>query len=250
MSGKRRKGGGGHEEGGGERWLLTYSDMITLLLALFIMLFALSKVDSEKYKSIAGALASVFGAGNGVVGEGVIGEGGTVPGGATLTPEQIKEALEEIGAGLEADFTADGRFSVYMAERGLVISLAGNAFFDSGRAELRPEIIPLLNDIAGRLRGLRNDISLEGHTDSDPIHNAQFPSNWELSLARANTVRAYLEGQGVPAKQMIVVGYGETRPLFDNSTADGKQRNRRVDIVVLQDRQVIDLGQEITPAKP
>ncbi|MDF2627351.1 MAG: OmpA/MotB domain protein [Symbiobacteriaceae bacterium] len=249
MTGKRKKAGG-HGGGGHERWLLTYSDMITLLLALFILLYAMSTVDAEKYKSVAGALASVFGGGNGVVGDGVIGEGGTVPNAGNLTPEQIKEALEQIGQGLEADFASDGRFSVYMAERGLVISLAGNAFFDSGKAELRPEIIPLLNDIAGRLQGLSNDISLEGHTDSDPIRNAQFPSNWELSLARANTVRSYLEGQGVPAKQLIVVGYGETRPLFDNSTADGKQRNRRVDIVVLRDEHVIDLGQEITPAKP
>ncbi|HWI53289.1 MAG TPA: flagellar motor protein MotB [Symbiobacteriaceae bacterium] len=254
MSYKKKKAGG-HGGAGQERWLLTYSDMITLLLALFIMLFALSKVDEGKYKAVAGALAQVFGGGNGIVGQGVVGEGGTISPEelakmTQMTPEEISKALEQVGEGLAADFSRDGRFGVFLNERGLVISLAGNAFFDSGKAELRPEIIPLLDEIAGRLKGLPGDISLEGHTDTDPIHTAEFPSNWELSYARANRVRSYLQSKGVDEKKLIVVGYGETRPLFSNTTAQGKMKNRRVDIVVLKDRAVIDLGKEITGSNP
>lgn len=255
MSGKKKKGGGGHGGTGSERWLLTYADMITLLLALFIMLFALSKVDEGRYKAVAGALAQVFGGGNGIVDSGVVGEGGNISPDelakmTRMTPEELAKALEQVGEGLAADFSRDGRFGVYLNERGLVISLAGNAFFDSGKAELRAEIIPLLDAIAERLKGLPSDISLEGHTDTDPIHTAEFPSNWELSYARANRVRSYLQAKGVDEKKLIVVGYGETRPLFDNSTAEGKQKNRRVDIVVLKNQAVIDLGKEITGDKP
>ncbi|HYF92828.1 MAG TPA: flagellar motor protein MotB [Symbiobacteriaceae bacterium] len=252
MSAKKKKGGGGHGGAGLERWLLTYSDMITLLLALFIMLYALSTVDEAKYRAIAGALAKVFGGGNVIVSTGGVGDGITIPSEVTpqLTPEGLAKTLEEIGKGLAADFSRDGRFGVFLNERGLVISLAGNAFFDSGKADLRPEIVPLLDDIAERLKGLPSDISLEGHTDTDPIHTAEFPSNWELSYARANRVRQYLQSKGVAESQMIVVGYGETRPLFDNKTAEGKQKNRRVDVVVLKDRAVIDLGQEIKSDEP
>lgn len=249
---KKRKKGGGHGGAGLERWLLTYSDMITLLLALFIMLYGISKVDEGRYQAIAGALAKVFGGGNLIISTGGAGDGVSIPSDTLsgMSAAEIAQALEKIGEGLQADFALDGRFSVYMSERGLVISLAGNSFFDSGKAELRPEIIPLLNEIADRLKGLSNDISLEGHTDWDPINTPEFPSNWELSLARANRVRNYLNSRGLKGEQMIVVGYGETRPLFDNRTAEGKQKNRRVDIVVLNERQVIDLGKEIKAAKP
>lgn len=253
MSLKKKKGGGGHGGAGLERWLLTYADMITLLLALFIMLFALSKVDEGKYKAVAGALAKVFGGGNLIVDTGMgVGDGASIPLDKLpeMTPEQIAKALEQIGEGLAVDFARDGRFGVFMNERGLIISLAGNAFFDSGKAELRPEIIPILNDIAERLKVLPNDISLEGHTDSDPIHTPEFPSNWELSYARANRVRSYLQSRGVSEKQLIVVGYGDTRPLYENTTAAGKQKNRRVDMVVLLDKAVINPGQEIKSVQP
>ncbi|HWI61234.1 MAG TPA: flagellar motor protein MotB [Symbiobacteriaceae bacterium] len=254
MSSKKKKGGGGHGGAGLERWLLTYSDMITLLLALFIMMYAMSKVDAGKYQAVAGALSKAFGGGgNVIVNTGLgVGDGMEIPIEKLpeMTPEQVQKALEQIGEGLAADFARDGRFGVYMNERGLVISLAGNAFFDSGKAELRPEIIPLLNDIAERLKGLPNDISLEGHTDSDPIHTAEFPSNWELSYARANRVRSYLQSRGVGEKQLIVVGYGETRPLYENTTPAGKQKNRRVDIVVLLTKAIITPGQEIKSSQP
>jgi chemotaxis protein MotB len=241
-------GGGGHDAGGMMRWLLTYADMITLLLALFIMLYAMSRVDQGKYQALSAALSKVFGGGSVIVDTGGGGKG-VLPNAGTATPsdvQAVKDALEKIGAGLYADFARDGRFAVYLNQKGLTITLEGNAFFDSGKADLKPAMLPLLDAVAERLKAVPNDISVEGFTDSDPIHTAEFPSNWELSYARANRVRAYLEGRGVSAERLIVVGYGETRPLYDNKTAEGKAKNRRVDIVVLRDKQVIDRGQEIS----
>jgi chemotaxis protein MotB len=252
MSTGRKKGkgggGGGHDAGGMMRWLLTYADMITLLLALFIMLYAMSRVDQGKYQALSAALSKVFGGGSVIVDTGGGGKG-VLPNAGTATPsdvQAVKDALEKIGAGLYADFARDGRFAVYLNQKGLTITLEGNAFFDSGKADLKPAMLPLLDAVAERLKAVPNDISVEGFTDSDPIHTAEFPSNWELSYARANRVRAYLEGRGVSAERLIVVGYGETRPLYDNKTAEGKAKNRRVDIVVLRDKQVIDRGQEIS----
>ncbi|HLN63194.1 MAG TPA: flagellar motor protein MotB [Symbiobacteriaceae bacterium] len=250
MSGKKHKKHAANHE----RWLLTYSDMITLLMALFIMLFAMSKVDQGKYQAVANMLSQVMGGGNMIINTGGVGDGVNVPPTtidaiSNISPEQVKDALEQLGEGLYADFARDGRFTVYVGQRGLTISLAGNAFFDSGKATLRPEVLPLLNDIADRLKALPNDISLEGFADSDPIKTSEFPSNWHLSTARALAVRDYLEGRGVQPERMILVGYGDKRPVFSNETAEGKAKNRRVDVVILRERQELDLGQEIKTDK-
>jgi chemotaxis protein MotB len=255
MSKKKGGGGGGHDGGGSMRWLLTYSDMITLLLALFIMLYAMSEVDKEKYAAVAASIRQAFGGGNQIVNVGGVGDGVNAPpkpgqvNVQPFDPKAVQDALEKLGKGLAADFERDGRFTVHVSERGLTISLAGNAFFDSGKADLKPEMLPLLDDVAKRLQGLPNDISVEGFTDSDPIHTPEFPSNWYLSVARANRVRDYLESKGIGAGRLIVVGYGETRPLYDNSTAEGKAKNRRVDVVILRQKVQVDLGQEINSDK-
>jgi chemotaxis protein MotB len=248
--GKRKKGHNGNHE----RWLLTYVDMITLLMALFIMLWAMSNVDAGKYQALATTLNRVMGGGNMIVPTGGVGDGVNAPRPVVDpitvgTPEQIKQALEKIGEGLYADFARDGRFTVYLGERGLTISLAGNAFFDSGKADLRPEVLPLLDNIAARLQTVPNDISLEGFADNDPIRTSLFPSNWHLSTARALAVRDYLEARGVAPERMILVGYGDKRPVFSNDTPEGKAKNRRVDVVILQEKQQIDLGQEINSDK-
>lgn len=249
MSGKKHKKGHANHE----RWLLTYSDMITLLMALFIMLYAMSQLDAGKYQAVASMLNRVMGGGNMIVNTGGVGDGVNAPPVIdpmqNLTTEQVKDALEKLGEGLYADFARDGRFTAYLGERGLTISLAGNAFFDSGKATLRPEVLPLLNDIAARLKTLPNDISLEGFADSDPIKTSEFPSNWHLSTARALAVRDYLEAQGVQPERMILVGYGDKRPVYSNDTPEGKAKNRRVDVVILRERQELDLGQEITTDK-
>lgn len=267
MSGSRKRkggnghggGGGGHDGAGGMRWLLTYSDMITLLMVLFVVLYAMSEVDKGKFAALASALRHALGGGNMIVSTGGVGDGVSVPLPTDVSPpgtgegdggSESKDPLENIGKALYADFARDGRFTAWISERGLTISLAGNAFFDSGKAEIKPEMRPLLDDIARRLKDVPNDISLEGFADTDPISTPEFPSNWYLSVARANQVRDYLELRGIPAERMIVVGYGETRPVFNNDTAEGKAKNRRVDVVVLRNRVEIDLGEEIGQSGP
>jgi chemotaxis protein MotB len=267
-AGKKKRSG--HGGGGNERWLLTYADMITLLMVFFIVLYAMSEVDKGKYAAMASALNRAFapGGGNQVVPMPGHGDGISAPMPKPTTPDTTvppnsgsgsgsgtgkapTDPLEGIGQALYADFTHDGRFTVRISERGLIISLAGSALFDSGKAEIKPAFVPLLDAIVERVKGINNDISVEGFTDSDPIRaGGEYPSNWQLSTARANQVREYLESRGVGAERMIVVGYGETRPVFTNQTVDGKAKNRRVDVVILRNKQVIDIGQEINSSKP
>lgn len=234
-------GGGGHGGSGAERWLITYADVITLLMVFFIVLYSMSEMDKAKYQAIAQSLGQVFGGGNLVVNIGGVGDGVSIP-----LPEEI---LEGLGKELYNDFAHDGRFTVRVSERGLIISLAGSATFESGSAAIVPEMYPLLDAIAAKVQGTDFDISVEGFTDSDPIRTAAFPSNWYLSVARANTVRDYLETHGVAPERMIVVGYGDTRPVWSNETEEGKAKNRRVDVVILRNKHVIDLGQEIDDGK-
>lgn len=260
-------GGGGHGGGGQERWLVTYADMITLLMVFFIILYGMSELDKKKVQNFANVMRSALnlqpGGGNQIVpigqGDGVsapmpevipppvIQHNGVLPGKDGQGAGTGKDELKEIGEQLAVDFAKDGRFTVYLGDRGLTLSLVGSAAFDSGRANLKAEFLPLLDAIASKLKGLPNDISIEGFTDSDPINNAEFPSNWYLSTARANEVRDYLEMRGIQDERMIVVGYGETRPLYDNKTPEGKAKNRRVDVVVLRDKPVINLGEQVQP---
>lgn len=261
--------GGGHGGGSSERWLVTYADMITLLMVFFIILYGMSEMDKKKMAGLAAALRVGFnnasGGGNQIVAMPGQGDGVSAPMPQVIPPvvppatgetpdgaagEGPKDALKEIGEQLAVDFAKDGRFTVYVSDRGLTLSLVGSAAFDSGKADLKPEFLPLLDAIADKLRGISNDISVEGFTDSDPINTPAFPSNWYLSVGRANEVRDYLEMRGVGAERLIVVGYGETRPLYTNATAEGKAKNRRVDVVILRHQQVIDRGVQVDVTNP
>lgn len=260
---------GGHGGGSSERWLVTYADMITLLMVFFIILYGMSEMDKKKMQGLAAALRvgfnNVSGGGNQIVPIPGQGDGVSAPMPQVIPPvvppatgdtpkegagEGPKDELKEVGEQLAVDFAKDGRFTVYLSDRGLTLSLVGSAAFDSGKADLKPEFLPLLDAIATKLGGLENDISVEGFTDSDPINTVEFPSNWYLSVGRANEVRDYLEMKGISPERMIVVGYGETRPLYSNSTAEGKAKNRRVDIVVLRNKPVIDRGAPVDVKNP
>lgn len=253
MSGgaQKQSGGGGHGSASSERWLLTYADLITLLMVFFIVMYTMSELDKEKYAQVASYLAVAFG------GEPTVLRGsGLGTGFVPIRPGDLRESapppdpLQMLGQELRLEWDGEGRFTVRVAQRGLIISLVGSAAFDSGDAEIRPEFLPLLDAIAERLRRVEYDISIEGFTDTDPIRTAEYPSNWYLSTARANRVRDYLERQGVDGSRMMVVGYGETRPAWSNTSLEGKARNRRVDVVILRQRQQVELGQEIESDNP
>ena len=140
--------------------------------------------------------------------------------------DNIKAFLQEKGA--------EDKVKLEIGPRGLVISLKDTEFFDSGKANVRAQSMYLLDYISEAISKYSNSIRIEGHTDNVPIKTSQFPSNWELSTARAtNIVRYLIDAHGVPPERISAIGYGEFRPIADNSTEEGRQKNRRVDVVVL-----------------
>jgi|DewCreStandDraft_2_1066082.scaffolds.fasta_scaffold00162_6 chemotaxis protein MotB len=255
MTARRRFPAGGHGSGqsghggaGTERYLITYADLITLLMVFFIIMFAMSRADGAKFATLSEALERAFNIG-------VFGAISTSPGrgrGVLLPqdfsgiPQQVigedynrlRTQLIQVAEGL----SAPGAITVTPSREGIIISLSGNLLFDSGRADLRPEGIEVLKVLGEELRKMPNDVRVEGHTDNVPIHTALYASNWELSVARAVAVTRYLsEVVGVAPSRLSAVGYGEFRPVADNSTREGRARNRRADIVILYPQQPQEL---------
>jgi chemotaxis protein MotB len=267
---RRRRGGHGGEHEDEERWLLTYADMITLLMALFMVLFAMSSVDSTKYESLQHALQAAFSGrimpgGTAVRENGADGKTRPVPDAAPVPAiqplqQQLEEIRRENAAATERDEFARLKQQIdayarehgltksietVIARRGLVVRLlTDRVLFDTGSADLQPGAAPLLGRLAGLLRSdFDHPILVEGHTDPVPISETRFPSNWELSGSRASTVVRFFIDHGVPAKRMAATGYGAEHPLARNDTAAGRARNRRVEIVLAR----IDQSKEDAP---
>jgi chemotaxis protein MotB len=239
MSKRRHKGHeGGHENA--ERWLLTYADLITLLMVFFVVLYSMSQADSEKFKRISASLQQAF---NVDVLQGqtasAIGDGSTA-----LAPPlddlisdgevpQVARLQNKIQAIIEnTSQTPD--VTVGVDREGVVIRLSGSYLFDSGRAELKPNSLSVLDAVASELKLLNNDIRVDGHTDSTPIDSPRYPTNWELSAARALAITRYLsEVDGIQSSRLVAAGFGEFRPLVPNDTRDHRAQNRRVEIHLL-----------------
>lgn len=271
--GRRRQHGGGEESG--ERWLLTYADMITLLMALFMVLFSISSVNISKYQTLQKSLKAAF-SGNILPGGKAIAQQGSTAN-AAQTPASVelqaiepvategasslqtsnahgaasstaaaaqqsqaqKEAAEfaHIKRELDAYAAAHGfakSVKTTIEARGLVIRvLTDDLLFASGQATLESKADGLLGEIAQLLNvDETHPISVEGNTDDVPIHSSLYPSNWELSTARASTVVRFLIGHGVGANRLTASGNAEERPYDSNATAVGRARNRRVEIVM------------------
>jgi chemotaxis protein MotB len=235
-------GGGGHDGGGMLRWLLTYADMITLLMAFFIMMYSMSILNLAKFQQVAFSIRSGFG-GSLQGGEGVMVHG---PGPGSVKPNLLGleggAGLSETAVQLAEFITQRGleeAVRLRVDERGLIISLVTDkVLFDLGKANLKPGSRDVLDKIAGLLQRLPNQVMVEGHSCNLPIRTAQFPSNWELSTARATQViRYFIERRGVPATRLSAAGYADSRPLLPNTSAANRARNRRVDIVILRSSQ-------------
>jgi chemotaxis protein MotB len=271
-SNRRRRGdrGGGGHEGGDERWLLTYADMITLLMALFIVMWAISSTNITKFKELKQSLNQAFS------GKIIAGDAHVLTGGAQILQEgsqgkqgsgqsffnpqeamerKIKTAaakrdtenLHEIQEKIQSYARSHGfsaLISTRIDERGLVVRLlTDKVLFAVGSATLQPQALPLLDEISKLLvhAGIINPIRVEGNTDDRPISSPQFPSNWELSTARATAVLEVLLASGVSPHRLSVAGYADQRPIATNATDAGRARNRHVDLVVLR-RTVIQGG--------
>ncbi len=224
---KRKRHEGGHDNE--ERWLLTYSDLITLLLGLFVILYAMSKIDAGKYAEFVNAMEGVFGSSKGVMS----GHAGVVQAPVPSLVAERQKVIDELRSALHLD---DKKLPISISynERGITVHIMEEMLFASGSAEIISSSLVALDSLAMVLRGLGNDIRVEGHTDNVPINTALFPSNWHLSVARAVNVGYYLiQHHGLNPERVSVVGYSEYRPLVPNDSPENRARNRRVDIVIL-----------------
>ncbi|AAK78286.1 chemotaxis protein MotB [Clostridium acetobutylicum] len=244
---KRKK----HEEPeNSERWLLTYSDLITLLMAFFIVMYASSTVSKEKFAQIAQSLKVGF---NGASGKTVIGNQDAVDIKSTssyVTQEASKQSasaekaeenkLKDVKKKIDQYVNQNGMqgsVSTNLQEKGLVVSIVDTLMFDTGRAEVKPDFQKKLVEIGEILKTIDNYIRIEGHTDNTPISNSQYASNIELGSARSNNVEhLFIDVSKIPVTQMYTVSYADTRPVADNNSEAGKARNRRVDIVILNSK--------------
>jgi len=219
------------EEPSAPFWMTTFSDMTTLLLVFFILILSYSTIELEKFK---GAMSSMKGA------LGVLPDmGSTVPlHNKSLRDrltnkertyqtkvKELEKMVEKLNVGDQVQFEA--------TSEGLHLRLGDRLLFDIGKAQLKPQVIPILKKIAELVRNNQKEVYVEGHTDNVPIHTKQFPSNWELSTARAMSVVRYLHVvEGIPGNRLAAVGHGEFRPLVPNDTPAHRAKNRRVEIYI------------------
>ncbi len=215
-------------------WMTTYGDMMTLLLAFFVLLFSMANIDEEKFDMVIHGIQGRLGVldgGQTISRRDAIDLGLEMSELAAMQIEQLERRVAEYitEEGLEDDIMLE------VDERGLTIHFTGEILFELGQAEIRPEAREILDRISGFIKSVPNDIMVEGHTDNWPIRTERFPSNWELSTSRAtNVVRHLIEELEVDSKRLSAAGYSEYRPLKPNDTAENRALNRRVDIVVLR----------------
>lgn len=227
-----------HEEEGGEAWLLPYSDLMTLLLAVFIVLFAVGQVDKPKAEQMSDEFT-----------EQMMTESYAAEKRSSREKTQTEDAadgeseqqqMEKLKAELDAKLQSENLSASVKTSidgRGLVITLSNAIIFDPGSAAIKKENEETLLEIADMVTVMDNFIRIEGHTDNVPMNSEEFPSNWDLSAARAaNVVRLITSKTNLSPEKLIAVGYGEYRPVEDNSTEEGRGKNRRIDIIVLSEK--------------
>jgi chemotaxis protein MotB len=238
MSKKHKK----HEkEPNHERWLLTYSDLITLLMIFFVIMYAMSNVDIAKYQQMAQSFGVAMGGGKSViqVGSGVSDSSIALSPGASGSKKE-QQKLSNLKKVLDRYLDKNGlstSVATEISERGLEVNLTDTILFDSGKAEMKSKAIPRLIEIGKILNSLGNTIRIEGHTDNVPISNSKYPSNWDLSVARATTVtKLFIYSVRVAPQKMSIVGNGEFRPRVANDTEAHRAQNRRVNIIILDSK--------------
>lgn len=235
-------GGGGHDGGGALRWLLTYADMITLLMAFFIMLYSMSVLNLAKFQQVAVSIKSGFGGELEGRGRSILGSAGqfsirpTPIGDTAGVPNQTVKKIQT----MIKDQKLENKVRLRVDERGLVISLSTDkVLFGPGRASLSPSAMKIIDAVAGSVKDIPNEVRVEGHTCDLPIRSPEFPSNWELSTARAtNVIRYLIDKKGFQPDRLSAAGYADSRELVPNTSESNRVINRRVDIVVLRSQVV------------
>ncbi len=233
---------------GAPGWMVSWSDMTTLLLTFFIVLVSFAEIEGKDFYLVLSSFRGSL---------------GMLEGGHSISPGRLEEMgmnmlnlpSETVGRSLAKSLEkaisifkpeiATKKVRVTEDERGLVITLTGDNFFDKGSAALKEEIRPVLEKVANVIEAVPNYVRIEGHTDNTPVtvqsREKGYESNWELSSARAVNVLRYLaEEEDVRDKRLSAVAFGETRPLGENDTPEGRAYNRRVDIVILRDKSMTE----------
>ncbi|HEY8085204.1 MAG TPA: flagellar motor protein MotD [Methylophilaceae bacterium] len=232
-----------------ERWLVSYADFITLLFAFFVVLYALSILNTSKYKALAESLRASFdyttspdnqpSPGQSSMGQTTV----TVqPNKPEIAPaedqkkqqerQNMKAIASDVQQALET-LVREGKVQVTETARGISIEINASVLFDTAKADLHSESISALSAVAQVLAKDNHQIQVEGHTDNQPISSFVFPSNWELSAARSGSVIRLFEKNGVDGGRMVAIGYADKRPVAPNDTPESRARNRRVTIMVL-----------------
>ncbi len=242
-----------------ERWLVSYADFVTLLFAFFVMLYAHSNTNKAMAQQISESFRDAMAQGR--LTQALSKLVGAQPAGALprtprteTTPQkgttvELLPSLKQLNEQLKREIDA-GRLEVKLERRGLVISLKEAAFFPPGNDAIEPGAMQTLATIAAELNRTPNPIRLEGHTDSVPIATERFRSNWHLSSSRAvSMLQLFSDRFGIPAERMGVAGFADTAPVASNETPEGRAKNRRVDIVVLNEEATISEPDRL-PKKP
>ena len=231
--------------GGAAAWMATFADMMTLLLCFFILLLSFATMDVQKFRDAMGSIQEALGVQfehdgqfeaiatsplqlDAEEGSGAIGED--------------RALLDELTAAI-AEEGLDDQIGAEIDGRGVVVRIDGQVLYPLGNAELKPEANPILTRIAALVRGTRHRVMIEGHTDDIPIRTARYPSNWELSTARAIAAMRFMVAQNVPAERVGVAGYGDLRPLEPNDSETHRAANRRVEFVFIRETPLEDSPQ-------
>ncbi|MCH1627806.1 flagellar motor protein MotB [Fredinandcohnia quinoae] len=242
---KKKKHKVHHEEHVDESWLVPYADILTLLLALFIVLFASSSIDVQKFTSIAQSFSSVLNGGTSVLEMDSIEpkdvdskskgkEAEKKEDSAAAEQEELKQVQEKINNYIHKN-QLEISLKTKLTDEGLLVTLQDDAFFDSGSATVRSEDAKLAREISELLvMNPPRNIIVSGHTDNVPMHSREFSDNWHLSVIRAiNFMKILLENDKLDPRLFSAKGFGEFEPVASNDTAQGKQKNRRVEILIL-----------------
>jgi chemotaxis protein MotB len=249
-----------------ERWMLTYSDLITLLMVFFIVLYSMSNINKDQYQQLAKSLENALGSSGTSADGSIIPKGsGILNGGTGLTSSEIQEnGATEDGKSAEDNFSyeSDGiskeefielRTSLYNAikdsdlkdtlkitveDKGMVITLPNDILFGSGEAEVRSEMKPILDKVAQLINSIDSPVQIEGYTDNVPVNTIRYKSNWQLSAERAANVVYYLvDNYNVKPERLTASAHGENNPVASNKTANGRMRNRRISITILYNKE-------------
>lgn len=247
MSRRRRRKNG---KDNNERWLITYSDLITLLMIFFVIMYAMSNINTIKFMSLSQSLATALHHSDQIPLKGTgttalitaanpsQGDQSSKAQASSSQNQQNDKQLDNLYQQVKAfisQHNLQGNVSILNQKRGVQITLRDVVLFESGQATIKPQAQQLIAGLIPFFKAVPNNIVIEGYTDNQPIHTSEFPSNWELSSARAIGVVRLLAADGIAPVRLSGVGYGQYHPVVPNDSAEHRQMNRRINIVILRE---------------